>query len=93
MKSISGFRFFKDHMSFFAKSAAISRDLTPCSIQKFLTDLSGFDNVIPDEDFGWEKNVGLKSKPIFKSFAQSTHLEKLAGEMLSRLMNFPLLSR
>ena len=43
-------------------------------MDKALVSSSGLDNVSPSFTLSWEKNVGLKSIPIFLSFANSTHL-------------------
>jgi hypothetical protein len=36
--------------------------------------------VKPSAAFGWEKNVGLKSRPMPNSAAQSIHRWKCAGD-------------
>lgn len=66
-----------------AMYSEIRMQALPCSIQNFLVSSSGLDKVSPSFTFSWEKNVGLKSIPMFLSFANSTHFAKCFGSNLS----------
>ena len=61
----------------------------PWSIQNFLVPSSGLERVRPSFTLSWEKNVGLKSMPMFLSFANATHLAKCFGSILSLSTNSP----
>jgi hypothetical protein len=57
-------------------AAPISRDRRQCSIQNFRMPLSACDSVKPSAALGWEKQVGLKSSPTPRLFAQPIQLAK-----------------
>ena len=73
----------------FAKYSEMRMHAFPWLIQNFLVSSSGLDKVSPSFTFSWEKNVGLKSIPIWCFFANSTHFAKCFGSKASRSANSP----
>ena len=70
------------------KYSAILRHWMPCRIQKARTRGSSLASVRPSAS-GCEKNVGLKSMPRPRFFANSIHLRKCFGSILSRSTFLP----
>ena len=62
-------------------AAPISRDRRQCSIQNFLIPLSACDRVNPSAALGCEKQVGLKSSPTPRLFAQPIQLAKCVASI------------
>ena len=61
----------------------------PCRTQNARTFGSGLESVSPFAASGCEKNVGLKSRPMPRFFAQATHGAKCLGSILSRSATLP----
>lgn len=67
-----------------AKYSATAMQRLPCSTQKPRTFSSGEESVRLSLTIGCEKNVGLKSSPIPRFFANSAHFSKCFGSIALR---------